>query len=71
MDQWLADPQVRQAIQAPVTRMGGGAGLSVVAYLGLQPSHRCPLNAKEGRLLGEQAGEPGSPQKKHLFTGCT
>lgn len=27
IDQWLAGPQVRLAIQVPVTRTGGGAGL--------------------------------------------
>lgn len=41
-----------------------GAGLCVVAYLGLQPSHRCPLNTREGRLgWGSRQGHLGLPRK--------
>lgn len=47
---------------SPWTRIRGGAGLCAMAYLGLQPSHRCPLIAKEGRRgWGHNAGS-GSNQ---------
>ena len=79
MDQWPPGPQVRPAIQVPVTRMGGGAGLCAGGLPGItaqsQVSTQCPgREAGRGphmRKAGWGAGGiPVSPWKEYLLTGC-